>query len=112
RGDSCLRAFRRDQRRQCRFLRHHPLSTRRVACRSFQCSHSPHRGEGWGEGLTNINERTVTPHASPLPMGEGTRPRPSHLRYRERMLAETAAIVFAIEYSPQRINPIFMLLFK
>jgi hypothetical protein len=33
-------------------------------------------------------------------------------RYRERLLAEAAAIVIAIKYSPQQINAIFMLLFK
>jgi hypothetical protein len=39
--------------------------------------------------------------------------RPGHsARYRERLLAEAAAIVIAIKYSPQQINAIFMLLFK
>jgi hypothetical protein len=36
----------------------------------------------------------------------------SRLQYRERLLAEAAAIVIAIKYSPQQINAIFMLLFK
>jgi hypothetical protein len=36
----------------------------------------------------------------------------SRLQYRDRLLAEAAAIVIAIKYSPQQINAIFMLLFK
>jgi hypothetical protein len=45
-------------------------------------------------------------------MGEGTRLKLVGTNIVNGGVAETAAIVIAIEYSPQRINAIFMLLFK
>src|SRR5215211_2687872 len=36
-----------------------------------RCAPSPRWGEGWGEGATGPSRETLTPHPTPLPMGEG-----------------------------------------
>src|SRR5262249_51309149 len=41
-----------------------------IAAQRTWSAPSPRRGEGWGEGV-QISRLTVTPHPTPLPMGEG-----------------------------------------